>query len=554
MSDSSRSSYNNPEFKPFQSGSTLCYPSKDYANFKGGSNTLISSKPGKNFYKPQNFKVSKEILTKNTLGNSYATSAGGAKKKKSTKKKGGSVLRPQPLGNDSQLGTEIFRFGACGPANVTSNKPVQNSTMSGGKKRKQTKRKTLKGGQESEESMSLKIPSEESMTMGETMTGGKKRKQTKRKTLKGGQESEESMSLKIPSEESMTMGETMTGGKKRKQTKRKTLKGGQYTPSLGEESMPMEETMSGGKKRKQTKRKNMKGGQETKGATGMPSNYYSGLPADGYAANNGNGVETAYGVIDAKDAGVGNLAPYNTSKNASKLTMNKTGGKKKSSKQSKSKKGGLIPKMSDRPFRLVDNVVNTGAGSLKGFLKQLERNYDKSLVKIQQTRNGLNRLSQGGAKKKSTQSKQKKSLKGGDGSDFASTLNSRGPSNAPDNHQGVDGEKWYRQFNKTGQYIPNSQLSKAAAPKFTGGPKVTKVMGFDTFESTFAPISGGKKTMKKKAVVKKPVKKTITKKKSTTKKPVKKTTTKKSATKKPVKKTTTKKKSTTKKPVKKTKK
>ena len=30
--------------------------------------------------------------------------------------------------------------------------------------------------------------------------------------------------------------------------------------------------------------------------------------------------------------------------------------------------------MSDRPFRLVDNVVNTGAGSLKGFLKQLERN------------------------------------------------------------------------------------------------------------------------------------------------------------------------------------
>ena len=515
MSDSSRSSYNNPEFKPFQSGSTLCYPSKDYANFKGGSNTLISSKPGKNFYKPQNFKVSKEILTKNTLGNSYATSAGGAKKKKSTKKtstkkKGGSVLRPQPLGNDSQLGTDIFRFGACGPANVTSNKPVQNSTMTGGKKRKQTKRKTLKGGQESEESMSLKIPSEESMTMGETMTGGKKRKQTKRKTLKGGQESEE--------------------------------------------SMPMEETMSGGKKRKQTKRKNMKGGQETKGATGMPSNYYSGLPADGYAANNGNGVETAYGVIDAKDAGVGNLAPYNTSKNASKLTMIKTGGKKKSSKQSKSKKGGLIPKMSDRPFRLVDNVVNTGAGSLKGFLKQLERNYDKSLVKIQQTRNGLNRLSQGGAKKKSTQSKQKKSLKGGDGSDFASTLNSRGPSNAPDNHQGVDGEKWFRQFNKTGQYIPNSQLSKAAAPKFTGGPKVTKVMGFDTFESTFAPISGGKKTMKKKAVVKKPVKKTITKKKSTTKKPVKKTTTKKSTTKKPVKKTTTKKKSATKKPVKKTKK
>ena len=480
MSDSSRSSYNNPEFKPFQSGSTLCYPSKDYANFKGGSNTLISSKPGKNFYKEQNFKVSKEILTKNTMGNSYATSAGGAKKRKTKKttttKKGGSPLRPQPLGDHTQLGTNIYYYGVSGPASVTSDKSGQSNNMTGGKK-KQTK-KNHKGGQ---------VPPEES-----TMSGGKKR-QTK-KSHKGGQ---------VPPEES---------------------------------------TMSGGKKR-QLKRKSMKGGEESWGGTGMPSNYYSGLPADGYAANNGDGVETAYGVIDAKDAGVGNLAPFNTSKNASKLTMMKTGGKK----SSKSKKGGLIPKMSDRPFNLVNDVVNTGARSLKTFLKDLQKDYDKSLVKIQETRNGLNRLSQGGVKKKSTQAKKKqhkKKLKGGDGSDFAATLNSRGPSNAPDSYQGVDGEKWFRQFNKTGQYVPNSELAKAAAPKFTGGPKVTKVMGFDTFESTFAPVSGGKKTMKKKTVAKKPVKKTM-KKKTVVKKTVKKTTTKKkSTTKKPVKKTTTKKKST----------
>ena len=36
----SRASYNNPQFIPFQSGSTLCYPSKDYADFNGGGNSF----------------------------------------------------------------------------------------------------------------------------------------------------------------------------------------------------------------------------------------------------------------------------------------------------------------------------------------------------------------------------------------------------------------------------------------------------------------------------------------------------------------------------------
>jgi len=58
----------------------------------------------------------------------------------------------------------------------------------------------------------------------------------------------------------------------------------------------------------------------------------------------------------------------------------------------------------------------------------------------------------------------KKSMKGGDGSDFASTLNSRGPCNYPDSTWGVSGEKMFYQFNKTGQYIPNSQLAYAATP------------------------------------------------------------------------------------------
>lgn len=119
----SRNSYNNPDFKPFQSGNSLCHPSKDYAAFKGGkkggSNTLIKTTPGKNLFKMPNFKVSKDNL--NTLsGKSYSTSAGGSKKnkkggvapvgeeqsggkkrvmKKVMKKKGGNVFKstPSPL-------------------------------------------------------------------------------------------------------------------------------------------------------------------------------------------------------------------------------------------------------------------------------------------------------------------------------------------------------------------------------------------------------------------------------------------------------------------------
>ena len=49
-------------------------------------------------------------------------------------------------------------------------------------------------------------------------------------------------------------------------------------------------------------------------------------------------------------------------------------------------------------------------------------------------------------KKDASKKKPLKKHKGGDGSDFALTLSSRGPSNAPDDFWGVDGETWFRQF------------------------------------------------------------------------------------------------------------
>ncbi len=80
-------------------------------------------------------------------------------------------------------------------------------------------------------------------------------------------------------------------------------------------------------------------------------------------------------------------------------------------------------------------------------------------------------------------------MKGGNGSDYATTLSSRGPVNAPDKMWGVDGEKWFRQFNETGKYIPNSQLAVAAAPQSTtSGMTNGIVKGYDNLGQSWAPV------------------------------------------------------------------
>ena len=158
----SRNSYNHPDFKPFQSGSTLCYPSKDYAAFKGGNKTLIKTTPGKNLFKMPNYKVSKENLA-SLNGKSYNTSAGGAKRKK----KGGS-LSGAPITENKKLGDSIYKHGLCGPASV----------QKGGKKRVMKK----KGGNANEDTgramgaaSKVNVPQDNNVSS-EEMSGGKKNK------------------------------------------------------------------------------------------------------------------------------------------------------------------------------------------------------------------------------------------------------------------------------------------------------------------------------------------------------------------------------------------
>ena len=185
-------------------------------------------------------------------------------------------------------------------------------------------------------------------------------------------------------------------------------------------------------------------------------------------------------------------------------------------------KGGkdLLKKMSPNPIIKAQKISNKMIDDAVNVLNDMTSAYNKSVKDAENIKIGNQRLIQGGAKAKSKKSKKSKKAsskkvkksskkpkkasskkvkksskkpkksskkpkkamkkhKGGDGSDFALTLASRGPSNAPDKYWGVDGETWFRQFNKTGQYIPNSRLAQAATPQLLAGPNNNVVMGYD---------------------------------------------------------------------------
>ena len=188
---------------------------------------------------------------------------------------------------------------------------------------------------------------------------------------------------------------------------------------------------------------------------------------------------------------------------------------------STTQKGGrdLMKKMSSEPIIKVQKLTTGMIDGAIDVLNIMVKGYEKSLTEASNIKIGNQRLIQGGKKssskkskktkksssvkkskktstkksKKSSVKKQKKSTtkkspvkkslrrkhKGGNGSDFALTLASRGPANAPDKFWGVDGETWFRQFNKTGQYIPNSRLAEAATPQLLSGPNNNIVMGYD---------------------------------------------------------------------------
>ncbi len=84
-------------------------------------------------------------------------------------------------------------------------------------------------------------------------------------------------------------------------------------------------------------------------------------------------------------------------------------------------------------------------------------------------------------KKTTTKSKRGLAMRGGGGSDWLNTVNSRGNVNGTDDHWGVGGAKWFNQFEKSGDYISNSELRRGGyqlqesadqAPKVPSGNDV----------------------------------------------------------------------------------
>jgi hypothetical protein len=184
------------------------------------------------------------------------------------------------------------------------------------------------------------------------------------------------------------------------------------------------------------------------------------------------------------------LAPYTKSgcTTVNNSTNLKTGGSKK-------KRGaGLVPYISSAPIYSIGSTLDNAISDFTGFLQTLDQDYIKSAKIVESVKIGNQRLITGGKKdlKKKVKKDVKKDLKkkikkgGSNGSDFASTLNSRGPANAPDNPWGVPGLVHFRQFNKTGDYIPNSQLQFAATPLLAGKGNSNTVTGYDKSDLNYS--------------------------------------------------------------------
>lgn len=255
-----------------------------------------------------------------------------------------------------------------------------------------------------------------------------------------------------------------------------------------------------------------------------------------------NDIMTAYGPLDSGNVGTGMLAPYTASnceyanqnsdiqtggkgkKKSPKKLVKHTGGKStkstkttkptkptKSSKATKSTnpkklRGGRLDKIDTGMVDKAINPINQGLGKVNDFLSGVTGKFTGFNNKIGHMKFGEQRMATGGSKKRATKDskkgskkikkssskknslkKSKKHVGGGNGSDFALTLNSRGPANAPDSYWGVDGKTWFQQFNKTGDYIPNSQLKYAAAPELSGYNQSVnqEVTGYDKMDMAF---------------------------------------------------------------------
>ena len=169
---------------------------------------------------------------------------------------------------------------------------------------------------------------------------------------------------------------------------------------------------------------------------------------------------------------------------------------KKSVKDVKNMRGGNENDLTDMNSPKTDLMGGSKKKNVKKSVKNVKNmrgGNENDLTDMNSPKTDL----MGGSKKKNVKKSVKNLRGGGNGSDFALTLNSRGPANAPDAYWGVNGEQWFRQFNKTGDYIPNSQLKYEATPELAGHGNSSIVSGFDPLGTLHGAVGGSKSKSKK---------------------------------------------------------
>ncbi len=516
--------YLQPQFQPFRSSGGICYPSKDYQNvtLKGGSRTggnyshdsLIPKSTGADHYKAPQFEkqLDADFFQKNE-GNVYATAFGGAKKRKSTKKRSTSRRRKMRGGQitvKEELETKLKDNNATKNLNIKPEeiknlyKPEyseQSLVLSNSNQNKVFEFVEHKDNQMKD--------SKDKQFAYHTYTNGAISETTEISNLetlidaikdffKRNNTKNNSVTVSV-SNIPATNNQTNTNKNNTNQTVVKVDVPSTTQPMNVNVSIPTppanNQTSVGGKKKRKTKKtkkskktRKMRGGS----TTGMPAKYYdANAAAPSFSADSGKGMATAYGSANPKDVGVGLLAPYNANPNGNQSSLEKVGGRKRRMTGGSAR----VPKMSDGAVTGVKDIVNNTVNSLDSFMKNINQKFNQSVDKLENVKVGEQRLIHaGGAKKrktkKSKKTTKKRRMRGGGGSDYALTLNSRGPVNYPDNGW-YKGEQLFRQFNKTGEYIPNSQLAIAAAPQSTtsGIPKDGIVQGYDNLGQQWEPIS-----------------------------------------------------------------
>jgi hypothetical protein len=501
--------YLQPQFQPFRSSGGICYPSKDYQNvtLKGGSRTggnyshdsLIPKSTGADHYKAPQFEkqLDADFFQKNE-GNVYATAFGGAKKRKSKSTKKRSTSRRRKM-RGGQITVEADLRSVL-PTNV-SMQIVPAEVPS--------------GDNFSDESVGLSNGNGSKVfQFAEHKDNGMKAPHEKVFVYHTVMKGQDSGNMEIIGFDNLV--NTIMSFFKRNNNKNSATVNVSTTPitpnqtvtnvnvAIPPTTQPMNvnvsiptppastQTSIGGKKKRKTtkskKTRKMRGGS----TTGMPAKYYdANASSPSFSADSGKGMATAYGSANPKDVGVGLLAPYNANPNGNQSSLEKVGGRKKKLTGGSAR----VPRMSDGAVTGVKDIVNNTVNSLDSFMKNINQKFNQSVDKLENVKVGEQRLIHaGGAKKrktkKSKKTTKKRRMRGGGGSDYALTLNSRGPVNYPDNGW-YKGEQLFRQFNKTGDYIPNSQLAIAAAPQSTmsGIPKDGIVQGYDNLGQQWEPIS-----------------------------------------------------------------